>query len=432
MEVIRRRLDNSNKYWARAKQIIPAGTQTLSKGPTQFVKGVAPIYLKKGRGCRVFDVDGNQYIDWTMALLPVILGYGYPGTNKAIEKQLQDGISFTLMHPLEVELSELLIDVIPCAEMVRFGKNGSDVTSAAVRLARAYTGKDKIACCGYHGWQDWYIATTSRNKGIPEAVKKLTFAFEYNKIDTLEKIFAENKDEVACVIMEPVGMLEPQGNFLKEVKDLTHKHKAILIFDEIVTGFRFSLGGAQEYFAVEPDMATFGKSMGNGMPISALVGKKEYMRKLEEVFFSFTFGGETLSLAASLATIHELIEKKVIDYLWKKGQKIKDGYNRIAAKYNMQEYTRCLGFAPVNYPVFTNPDGKASLELKSLFQQECIKRGVLFSGRHNTSFSHSDKDIAITLEVYDDAMRLLKEAVEKGNVEQMLEGEKVQPVFRSF
>jgi len=242
-----RNLTKSKEYLERAKKVIPSCTQTFSKGPTQFVQGVSPIYLERGDGSHVFDVDGNEYIDYPLALGPVTLGYNYPRVNEAIIKQLKDGITFSLMHPLEVELAELLINIIPCAEMVRFGKNGSDVTSAAVRVARAYTGRDKIACCGYHGWQDWYIGTTTRSAGVPECIKKLTIPFEYNNIESLERIFSENRDEVAGVIMEPIGIVEPKNNFLEKVKEITHKNGAVLIFDEIVIGFRVSIGGAQEY-----------------------------------------------------------------------------------------------------------------------------------------------------------------------------------------
>lgn len=271
------------------------------------------MYLQSGKGSHVFDVDGNEYIDYVMALDPITLGYSYPQVNEAIIRQLERGITFSLMHPLEVELSELLIEVIPCAEMVRFGKNGSDVDSAAVRVSRAYTDREKIACCGYHGWQDWYIGTTTRDRGVPKSTKELTIPFEYNNIKSLERIFIKNKDQIAAVIMEPIIIAEPKDNFLQEVKELTHKNGAILIFDEIVTGFRLALGGAQEYFGLTPNLATFGKGIANGMPLSVIVGKREIMKEFDEVFFSFTFGGETLPLAAAIATIEEIEEKKLLN-----------------------------------------------------------------------------------------------------------------------
>lgn len=431
MRTIQRELKKSQQYWARAQEIIPGGSQTFSKSPSQFVQGVAPIYLQKGKGSYVFDVDGNEYIDYVMALGPITLGYSYPPVNEAIIRQLEQGITFSLMHPLEVELSELLVELIPCAEMVRFGKNGSDATTGAVRAARAYTSREKIACCGYHGWQDWYIGITTRDKGIPESTKKLTIPFEYNNLKSLEKIFAENKGEVAAVIMEPIAIEEPENDFLEKVKSLTHKNGAVLIFDEIVTGFRLALGGAQEYFKVTPDLAAFGKGMANGMPISAIVGKREIMKELEEVFFSFTFGGEALSLAAAFASIKEMREKNVIQHFWKQGKKLKEGYNRLAQEYELIGYTQCIGL-PAHSAIYFRIDDRDSLELKSLFQQEMIKRGILTMGVHNFCFSHSDRDIERTLEAYEDTLKILRQAINENNIEECLEGEKIKPVFRKL
>lgn len=430
MKALERKLTKSNEYWERAERIIPAGTQTFSKGPTQFVQGVAPIYLQRGKGSHVFDVDGNEYIDYVMALGPISLGYCYPRVNEAMARQLEQGITFSLMHPLEVELSELLVELIPCAEMVRFGKNGSDATSGAVRVARAYTGREKITCCGYHGWQDWYIGTTSRDRGVPESTKELTIPFEYNNIKSLERIFIENKGEIAAVIMEPITMSEPKDNFLQDVKDLTHRNGAVFIFDEIVTGFRLALGGAQEYFGVTPDLATYGKGMANGMPLSALVGKKEIMKEFDEVFFSFTFGGEALSLAAAIATIEEIKEKNAVEHCTKQGGELKDSYNKLAQSFGLTDYTQCIGLSAYNGFYFRDTKGDDSLEMKSLFQQEVIKRGILTIGVHLVCLSHSSEDVAKTLEAYEDAMKVLRQAIDEGNIEKYLEGRKLQPVFR--
>jgi len=430
--IIKRTLTKSEEYWVRAKNIIPAGTQCLSKGPTQFVDGVAPKYLKRGKGCRVWDVDGNEYIDYGMGLRPIILGYCYPAVNEAIAKQLKDGITFTLMHPLEVELAELLIDTIPCAEAARYGKNGSDATTAAIRVARAYTGRDKIAICGYHGWHDWYIITTERNKGVPTLMKQLSFTFKYNDIESLKELFDTCPDEFAAVIMEPVGVTPPQNDFLKEVEKVTHKNGAVLIFDEIITGFRFSLGGAQEFFGVIPDLAAFGKSMANGMPISALVGKEEIMNVLNETFFSFTFGGECLSMAAAIATINELKEKNVIDFLWTQGRKLKEGYNKLARELELEKYTECLGYPPNTLVRFYGKTSDEALLMKSLVQQELLKRGILWAAYHAVSYSHKDEEINITFEAFEDALKVLKKAVHEGDIRRFLEGKPVKPVFREM
>lgn len=422
----------SEEYWNRTRGLIPCGTQTLSKSPSQYVEGVAPKYLLKGKGCHVWDVDGNEYIDYGMGLHPIILGYAYPAVDEAIKRQLAHGITFTLNHPLEVELAEVLRDLIPCAEMVRYGKNGSDVTTAAIRVSRAYTGRDKVACCGYHGWQDWYIGATERNKGVPRAVKELTKTFEYNRIETLHRIFRENPGEIAAVIMEPVGAVPPENHFLHQVQELARREGAVFILDEIITGFRFALGGAQEFFGVIPDLATFGKAMSNGMPLSALVGRAEIMKEMEEVFFSFTFGGEALSLAASLATIKEMKEKRVLEYIWEQGAKLKEGYNRMAGELDLTDYTRMTGYPPRPIASFFPAEGMDPLEMKSLVQQELLKRGILWAAYHAISFSHSEEDIDRTLEAFAEALEILREAIKEKNIRKYLQGPPVKPVFRKL
>lgn len=426
----KRILTQSEKTWNKARKIIPAGTQCLSKGPTQFVDGVAPKYLRRGKGCYVWDVDGNKYLDYGMGLRSVVLGYSYPVVNEAIKRQLKDGTNFTLMHPLELELAEVLIKTIPCAEAVRYGKNGSDATTAAIRAARGYTGRDKIAICGYHGWHDWYMITTERNKGIPKIMKELSYTFKYNNIDSLKQLFDTYPDQFAGVIMEPVGVTPPEGSFLKDVQKVTHDNGAVLIFDEIITGFRFSLGGAQEYFNVIPDLGTFGKAMANGMPISTLVGKQEIMNVFQESFLSFTFGGEVLSLAAAMATIRELRTKKVIPFLWAKGKKLQDGYNKLAKEHGIEKHTQCVGYPPSTLVKFIGRTPDESLLMKSLVQQELLKRGILWAAYHAISYSHKDPEIERTLEVFDDALKALGKAVTTGNVGKFLEGKPVKPVFR--
>lgn len=432
MRTVRRSLTKSDEYWTRARGLIPAGTQCLSKGPTQFVDGVAPKYLKRGKGCHVWDVDGNEYIDWGMGLRTVILGYGYAAVNEAITRQLEDGTNFTLMHPLEVEVAELLKKLIPCAEAVRYSKSGSDVTTAAVRGARAYTGRDKVAICGYHGWHDWYVVTTERNKGVPKILKQLSFVFQYNNVESLEQLFDTYHDEIAAVIMEPVGVTPPTTGFLRDVKKVTHDNGAVLIFDEIITGFRFALGGAQEYFKVTPDLATFGKAMSNGMPISALVGKEEIMSIFNDTFWSSTFGGECLSLAAAMATINELKEKKIIDFLWAQGTKLQDGYNKLANEHKLEKYTQCVGYPPSSLIKFFGRAPDESLLMKSLVQQELLKRGILWAAYQAISYAHNDKEINTTLEAFDDALLILGKAINKGDVAKSLEGKPVKPVFREI
>jgi glutamate-1-semialdehyde 2,1-aminomutase len=422
------KITRSDEYYKIALELIPAQTQTLAKGPGQNIKGVAPKYLQRGKGSHVWDVDGNEYIDYTMAVGPLSLGYAYDKVDEAIKEQLKDGITFSLMHPLEVEVAQLINKVVPNAESIRYSKVGADVTSAAVRLARAYTGRDKVLCCGYHGWHDWYIAVTDRNKGIPQAVQDLTYTFNYNDI---QSVIDSIDEDTACVILEPFVFEEPKDNFLHKLRDVCTENGTVLIFDEMWTGFRIAVGGAQEYFGVKADLACFSKAVANGMPVSILTGKKEIMKLLEkDVFFFTTFGGEALSLAAVKATVTEIIEKNVPAYLAKQGRKLKDGYNSIAQKLGM-DYTKCSGFDCRTIITF---DGEKSgcnpLEMKSLVQQEMIKRGILWGGFHNMSFSHTDEDIDYTLKAYEDVLPILKKAVDEKNVKHYLRGEPVEPVFR--
>ena len=425
-----RNLNTSQELAHRAARVIPGGSQTLSKGATQFVQGVAPAFLVRGQGSHVWDVDGNEYIDFPMALGPIILGHCYPAVDEAVRQQMTQGASFSLPHPLEIEVAERLVDMVPCAEMARFGKNGSDATAGAVRLARAYTGRDLIACCGYHGWQDWYIGGTTFNRGVPRAVRQLTMTFEYNNIDDLRRLLDRNRKRVAAVILEPIGVVEPERGFLQQVRDLCSREGCLLIFDEVITGFRMARGGAQEYFGVFPDLACFGKAMANGYPLSAVVGPREIMKHFEQTFFSFTFGGETLSLAASLATMKEIAEKEVVAHNWEQGGKIKDGLNVLAREFGMENLVRCTGLPPRTVVNFFDESERESLLVKSLFQQECLKRGVLFSGGQNICFSHSDEDIEHTLRVYRSALEITREAIRRTKVKEMLEGEPILPVFR--
>ncbi len=419
-------IERSNDLYSRAKGLIPCYSQTLAKGPTQYVNGIAPKYLVKGKGSHVWDADSNEYIDYNMGIGPLVLGYAYPAVDEAIRLQLDDGITFSLMHPLEVELAEMLREIIPNAESVRYSKSGADVTSAAIRIARAYTGKNKILCCGYHGWHDWYVSTIALNAGIPEAVKDLTFTFSYNEIETL---LWSIDDDVAAVILEPVVFEAPNDNFLHKVAETCRKRGIILIFDEMWTGFRMSLGGAQEFFGIKADLATFSKAIANGMPLSVLTGRRELMQVLEdEVFFFTTFGGEALSLAAAKATILEMKTRDVIPALSASGKILKDGYNKIAAELNL-DFTRALGYSFRTMVAFDEKAGNP-LELKSFVQQELIKRGILWSGMHNISYSHSIQDIEYTLSAYKEVLGLLKEAVRDNTVLRQIRGIPVQPTFR--
>ena len=421
----------ASKAWLeRAQAVIPGCAQTFSKGYNQHVRGVAPMLLERGLGCRVWDVDGNQYIDFIQGLLPNILGYAHEGVNAAVTKQIAQGHSFSLAHPLEVELAERLVRLIPCAEMVRFGKNGSDATSGAVRAARAKTGRDHIACSGYHGWQDWYIGSTVRNAGVPKAVRDLTHPFPYNDLAALEKTLGEHSGEFAAVIMEPVNFTPPSPGYLQGVKDLAHRHGALLIFDEICSGFHFGLGGAQKLFGVTPDMACFGKAMGNGFPIACIVGRADVMNVFEDIFFSFTFGGEIASMAASMAVLDVLEHTDALASIEANGRILQQGLNVMAKAAGLEDRIQCIGYPSWSLIRFLAADGKDSLLVRSLFSQECVKRGVLSLVTHNMTAAHDTVAIEETLRVYASVCQTLSNWLNDPHPERFLEGEIIQPVFR--
>ena len=419
-------ISESNKLFERSEGLIPAYSQLLAKGPTQWTKGIAPKYLRRGKGSHVWDVDGNEYIDYNMGVGPIVLGYCYEKVDEAIKKQIEDGITFSLTHPLEVELSEKISSIIPNAECVRFSKTGCDVTSAAVRLARAFTRREKILCCGYHGWHDWYISVTDRNAGIPKFMEQLTYTVNYNDIDS---VIQSIDSDIACIILEPFVFEEPKDNFLHELQEVCKKNGSLLIFDEMWSGFRIAIGGAQEFFDIKPDLATYSKAVANGMPLSVLTGRRDVMNLLDkEVFFFTTFGGEALSLASAVATIDEIKEKNVPEYLSEKGKLLKDGYNKIVEKLGI-DYSSCSGY---NCRTIITFDAKAGnpLEMKTLVQQEMIKRGILWGGFHNMCFSHSYNDIEYTLKAYEEVLQILKKAIEEKDVKGYLKGELLEPVFR--
>jgi glutamate-1-semialdehyde aminotransferase len=421
----------SNELYERAKQIVPGGSQTFSKGVTQFVEGFAPKYLSKGKGAYVWDADGNKYLDYIMACHPLILGYADPDVNRAVMNQLDLGSTFSQMNELEIDVAELLIDAVPSAEMVRFGKNGADATTIAVRIARAVTGRDHIAFCGYHGWHDWFIATTDLNKGIPKFNQDLAHSFGFNDLDSLEKIFNENPDQVCCVIMEPLTVLEPKNNFLEEVKKMAHYHGALLIFDEVITGFRFSYGGAQELTGVIPDLTCLAKAISNGIPLSAIVGKKEYMSTLDKTFFSFTYGGDCIGLAAAKACLPKMKHERVSDHLWEVGAQLKDGFNDLAKTHNISDYIECIGYPCRSVVTFDPKNTFDNLEMKSWFQQELIRRGVLWTAYHALSHSHKKEQIDYTLNCLDDIFPIFRDIVEKKkSLLSLIDGTPVRPVFR--
>jgi glutamate-1-semialdehyde-2,1-aminomutase len=414
---------------ARARKVLPGVAQTYSKGPDQHVEGVYPVFLERGEGCYVWDLAGNRYIDYPCALGPMVLGYGDAGVNAAVRAQVRLGSTFSLANRLEVEVAELIVDMVPCAEMVRFVKSGSEATSAAVRLARAATGRDRVAMCGYHGWHDWCIGHTAKSGGVPAAVRDLTHQFTYNDIASLQRLFDEHPGEIAAVIMEPVGVEPPHPGFLEAVREAATRHGAVLIFDEIITGFRLAPGGAQEHFGVTPDLAAFGKAIANGLPLAAVAGRADILGLVEtSVFISSTFGGETLSLAAGKATLERISAGGVIEHLWRQGGRLIEGFNALADEHEVP--ARMIGLAPRRIIAFEPVDNIEANAVKGLFWQECLDRGVLMGNANFVSYAHDDDALETTLSAFDGALGVTGKAIRHRTVVTQLRGRPPTEVFR--
>ena len=423
------RYSNSEEMLERALRTIPLGSQTFSKSKTSIPYGVSPYFVERASGSKMWDVDGNEYIDFVSGLACVTLGYCDPDVDAAVQKQMKNGVTFSLPHRLEMEVAEMLVEAVPCAEKVRFAKNGTDATSGAIRVARAYTGHNRVAVCGYHGWQDWYIGSTTRDLGVPDCVKDLTHKFIYNDIDSLKYLMEKYPTEFAAVILEPMNLVYPKDNFLEEIKNLCHEHGALLIFDETITGFRYSIGGAQKEFGVTPDLATFGKGLANGYPLSALVGKEQYMDVVEDIFFSGTFGGETLSLAAAKAVLTKIRNEPVIETLRTNGGEILEQVQHLILRFELDDVLTISGHPSLSFLQFKDNSEYTKWELKTFFLQEVFKRGIYTLGMHNLSYAHNDLDIDFLLACYQEVFALIKEYLDDGTLKEQLKCEALIPLF---
>ncbi len=415
------------QYLKECAQYIPSCSQTLSKNPNQYVIGVTPVAVARANGCYFWDMEGKKYLDMVLALGPMILGYANKRIDRMVKKQIESGTIFSLPSPKELELARLLKEVVPCAEMSRFLMNGNEATTGAVRLARYITGRNHIAKCGYHGFQDWSICNKEgRNSGVPALIKTLTHDFVYNNVASLEKIFNDYHSQIAAVIMEPVSSDKPQGRFLEKVKAAAHKNGAILIFDEMITGFRWALGGAQEYFNVVPDLACFGKAVANGYPISIIAGKAEFMKRMDEIFVSTTFGGFVPSVVASIETIKVMKEfgdvqqhlHQMGDYLIKEGNRI-CFEDRLPVKF--------VGYGPHPVMKINIPDDYEARVWKTFIYQEMNKAGILFNSSIMMSYSHKKEQINLILQEFSKIAKKLSTIGKVKGLEKLLKGEVVAP-----
>jgi glutamate-1-semialdehyde 2,1-aminomutase len=423
----------------QAHKLIPGGAHTYAKGDDQYPE-MAPGFIERGKGCHVWDIDGNEFIEYGMGLRAVTLGHGYEPVVEAAYCQMQRGINFTRPAKIEVELAEKVLEIIDGADMVKFAKNGSDVTTAAVKLARAYTGRNLVAICSEHSFfsiDDWFIGTTEVKAGIPQAIIDLTLKFQYNNLESVTALFDQYPNQIACVLLEAEAGVAPTEGFLAQVKDLCEAKGAVLVFDEMITGFRWDVGGAQKFHGVIPHLSTFGKAMGNGFAISALAGKREIMRlggldhDQPRVFLlSTTHGAETHALAASLATLRIYREDDVVEALWRQGERLRRLVNRSIAENRLEGFFELIG-RPCNLVFATyDQERKRSQVFRTLFMQELIRRGVL-GPSFVVSYSHSDADIDRTAEAVYEAHGIYRKALDEG-VEKYLKGKPVKPVYRRF
>ena len=427
-------------YQDRLLKVIPGGAHTYSRGFDQYPVN-APQILKRGKGAYIYDENENEFLDYGMALRAVNLGYANEQVNQAAFKQIEYGNNLTKPSLIELEAAELLVDMIDSIDMVKFTKNGSTATTAAVKLSRAYTGRTLIARCAeqpFFSYDDWFIGSTPLTKGIPQFETDNTKMFNYNNIESLEKLFVEFPNQIACVMLEPASSEHPKDNFLHKAKELCHKNGAVFILDEMITGFRWHLKGAQHYYDVKPDLCTFGKAMANGFSVAAVAGKREIMQLgsiefigAERLFLlSTTHGAEMSGLGAFVATMKFMKENNVVEHMWNYGKKLISTMNDLALKHGIEKNFVAGGIECSPYYLTFDKDGQNSLGLRTLFAQEMIKNKVMMPWIA-LSYAHGEKELEITRNALENTFEVLKKAVDEG-YEKYLVGDVIKPVFRKY
>ena len=431
--------NRSKKLQKKSHYLIPGGCHTYAKGDDQYPVN-APGFIVRGKGCRIWDPDGNEFIEYGMGLRSVTLGHAYEPVVEAARSQMQLGNNFNRPSVLEIQCAEEMLSLVPGADMIKFAKNGSDATTAAVKLARAYTGQDLVAVCSdqpFFSVDDWFIGTTPMSAGIPEAIKNLSVTFKYNDISSLETVFENNPGKIACVIMEAATAVMPEQGFLQKVKNSCQQNGALLVLDEMITGFRWDLGGAQTFYDVKPDLSVFGKGMGNGFSVAALMGKREIMElggldhDRERVFLlSTTHGAEGLSLAAALETISIFKKEDVVQHLKDAGASLKTGIDKTIEELKLKDFFQVIGMPSNLIYITRDHDGNPSQEFRTLFLQETIKRGIL-APSFVVSYSHGQEDVEKTIDVVAQSLLVYRKAIDEG-VGKHLVGRPVQPVMRKY
>ena len=436
------RVNRSYDLYRRANELIPGGTQLLSRRPTKYANGVSPVYAARAKGARIWDVDGNEYIDWVSGIGAIILGYCDPVVDDAVREQIGKGVATSINSELEVELAEELCRTIPCAEMVRYAKCGGEACAIAVRIARGATGRDKVLFCGYHGWHDWYLAANlvaeeSLNShlfpgiepiGVPKALAGTALPFPFGDLAALGQLLDDHKGEIAAVIMEPLRSEQPSDGYLAGVRKLCDDHGVVLIFDEVSSGFRFGMQGAQGFVGVTPDMAVFAKSISNGYPMGAVVGRRSVMEPASRMFISSTYWSDPIGLTASLTTIRELRRRKVSESLWAFGRELQTRLNSVGREAGLD--VKCSGLAVHPHLEFASASPGLKPVLATLFIQEMAKRGCHGYASFYLNAAQGATDLEQTVAAGRETFTILRQAIESGRAEAHLECPRQQDGFR--
>lgn len=427
-------VQKSLQLWDQALDLIPGGSQTHSKRPTAFAFGAYPVYADHAKGCHIWDVDGNEYIDYVLGLGPITLGYCYDAVDEAVREQLGRGMLYGLLSPLEIECAERMREMVPCCDMVRFLKGGAEVTTAAARIVRGHTGKELILNSGYRGWADVWSSQIEppAGRGIPECLRGLVKSFPRDDLDALENLLKRYAGKVAAVFVDEAGGSEAPREVVQGRRELCDKYGVLLVYDEIVSGFRMAPGGAQEYYGVTPDLACFAKGIANGMPLAAVAGKREIMEPSADLLLSLTYGGEALSLAAAIACMKEYRTKPVHETIKATGQKLVDGFNALGEKNGVP--FKAHGPVMMSAQSFGYDDAALNADCWTLLLQEMAQRGVLLrrGGLMFITFSHDDEAVTKTLKALDESLAVISEAADAGKVKESLLVSEVTESFRRF
>ncbi len=425
------KLKKGPRLWRKAKQIIPGGGNLRSKYAELFLPDGWPSYHVKAKGIKVWDLDGNVFKDFSIfGIGSCVLGYADPDVNKAVINVIRQGSMSTLNCPEEIELAEILLKMHPWAQMVRFARCGGEAMAIAVRIARAYTGRDTVAFCGYHGWHDWYISANIGDTsnldghllpgldpaGVPRCLKGTSIPFTYNKIDELHQIVRHNK--IAAIVMEPMRSIWPENNFLDKVREIAEKNNAVLIFDEITSGFRMTVGGVHTLLGVQPDIAVYAKAMSNGFPMAAVVGKGEIMKAAEKSFISSTYWTERIGPAAAIATIRKMKKKNVPDHLVKIGNKIMKLWSESAKENGLK--IKISGMPPL--ASFSFDYGMQSQAIQTFFTQEMLKAGYLAWKSVYVSYAHKERDVNKYICKLNQVFGKISIAIKENSVQKLLKG----------